>query len=106
MPKLSKSARSLEELDEDIRALQEKARRLEDQMDESFTYFQENSGSMFMHSILPKTWEGILPRTGIRIMDELLASERVQRLLTRLAERSLNKVGDILNWLSKKILKE
>jgi hypothetical protein len=106
MEKLSKSARSLYELDEEIKALQEKAKRLESQLDESFTYFQENSGYMFVQSIIPKSFEGLLPRTGIKILDTLLESERLQKIIARLADHGANWLGDVLNWLTSKLFKE
>ncbi|HEV2353383.1 MAG TPA: hypothetical protein VGR89_04025 [Puia sp.] len=106
MGKANKAARSLQELDAEIAALKEKARRLEDQLDESWAYFQEHSGQMFVRSLLPKSFEGLIPLTGIRVLDALLQSERLQRIIGRLAGRSAAWLGDGLNWLSNKIFKE
>lgn len=106
MSKPNKAARSLEELDAEIAALKEKARRLEDQLDESWAYFQEHSGQMFVRSILPKSFEGLLPQTGIRVFDALLGSERLGRIIDRLADRSATWLGDVLNWLTNKIFKD
>jgi hypothetical protein len=106
MGKLNKAARSLQALDNEIEALKEKARRLEDQMDESWGYFQEHSGQMFVRSLVPKSFEGLLPRTGIKLLDMLLESERFQRLVERLAEKGTGWLGDMLNWLSNKIFKD
>jgi hypothetical protein len=106
MGKLNKAARSLQELDNEIEALKEKARRLEDQMDESWSYFQEHSGQMFVRSLVPRSFEGLLPRTGITLVDTLLESEWLQKLVTRLAEKGAGWLGDVLNWLSNKIFKD
>ena len=106
MGNLTKAARSLQELDNEIEALKEKARQLEDQMDESWGYFQEHSGQMFVRSLVPRSFEGLLPRTGIRLVDALLESERLQKLVTRLAEKGAGWLGDVLNWLSNKIFKD
>jgi hypothetical protein len=106
MGKLNKAARSLQQLDDEIKALQEKAHRLEAQMDESWSYFQEHSGQMFVHSLVPRSFEGLLPRTGIKLVDTLLESERLQKLVTRLAERGAGWLGEVLNWLSNKIFSE
>jgi hypothetical protein len=106
MGKLNKAARSLQQLDEEIEALKEKARRLEDEMDESWNYFQEHSGELFVRSLVPKSFEGLLPLTGIRLVDALLGSERLQKLVARLAEKGAGWLGDALNWLSNKIFSE
>jgi hypothetical protein len=106
MGKLNKAARSLQQLDDEIEALKEKARRLEDEMDESWSYFQEHSGQLFVRSLVPKSFEGLLPLTGIRLVDAILGSERLQKLVERLAEKGAGWLGDALNWLSNKIFSE
>jgi hypothetical protein len=106
MGKMNKAARSLHELDEEIKALQEKAHRLEARLDERWSYFQEHSGEMFVQSLIPKSFEGLLPRTGVKLIDMLLESERLQKLVARLAEKGAGWLGDVLNWLSNKIFKE
>lgn len=103
MAKLNKAARTLQELDEEIEELREKARRLEDQLDESWNYFQEHSGQLFVRSLVPRSFEGLLPRTGIRLVDMLLESERFQKLVERLAEKGGSWLGDALNWLSNRV---
>jgi hypothetical protein len=106
MGKLTKAARSLQELDNEIEALKVKARQLEDQMDESWGYFQEHSGQMFVRSLVPSSFEGLLPRTGIKLVDTLLESERLQKFVERLAQKGAGWLGDVLNWLSNKIFKD
>jgi hypothetical protein len=106
MGNFNKAARSLQELDNEIEALKEKARQLEVQLDESWGYFQEHSGQMFVRSLVPRSFEGLLPRTGIRLVDTLLESERLQKLVTRLADKGAGWLGDVLNWLSNKIFKD
>jgi len=58
MASLTKTARSLDSLEEEIRQLRQKARQLEEKIDDNFTYFQEHSGSMFIRSLLPRKIEG------------------------------------------------
>jgi hypothetical protein len=106
MGKLNKAARSLQGLDDEIKALQEKAKRLEDQLDESWGYFQEHSGQMFVRSLIPRSFEGLLPQTGIKLVDAMLGSERLQKLVERLAEKGAGWLGDVLNWLSNKIFSD
>jgi hypothetical protein len=106
MGKLNNAARGLQELDNEIEALKEKARRLEDQLDETWGYFQEHSGQMFVRSLVPRSFEGLLPRTGIKLLDALLESEWLQKLVTRLADKGAGWLGDVLNWLSNKVFSE
>ncbi len=106
MGKLTKAARSLQELDDEIEALKEKARQLEEQMDESWGYFQEHSGQMFVRSLVPRSFEGLLPRTGIKLVDMLLESDWFQKLVEQLAEKGAGWLGDVLNWLSNKVFKD
>jgi FtsZ-binding cell division protein ZapB len=51
MAKMTKAARTLQQLDDEIEALKEKARRLEDELDDSWNYFQEHSGQLFRRLI-------------------------------------------------------
>jgi len=106
MGKLNKAAHSLQKLDDEIDALKEKARQLEVQLDESWSYFSEHSGQMFVRSLVPRSFEGLLPRTGIRLVDALLESEWLQKIIERLADKGAGWLGDVLNWLSSKIFSE
>jgi hypothetical protein len=106
MAKLTKAARTLQQLDNEIEALKEKARGLEAQLDDSWNYFQEHSGEMFVQSLVPRSFEGLLPRTGIKLVDAILESERLQKLVSRLAQKGAGWLGDVLNWLSNKIFSE
>jgi len=75
---MKKATRSLYSLEEDIRRLRQKAKGLEDRIDENFTYFQEHSGSMFIRSLLPRKIEGET-LTGNKILDTFLQNERLRR---------------------------
>ena len=105
MPPTTKAARSLDSLEGEIRRLRKKARQLEDQIDENFTYFQEHSGSMFIRSLLPRKVEGESV-TGIKILDTFLQNERLQKILIRLADRLATKLGDGLNWLVNRVFRK
>jgi hypothetical protein len=106
MGKLNKAASSLQALDNEIDTLKEKARKLEIQLDESWGYFSEHSGQMFVRSLVPRSFEGLLPRTGIRLVDALLESEWLQKIVERLAEKGAGWLGDVLNWLSSKVFSD
>ena len=105
MPVTTKAARSLDSLEDEIRRLRQKAKGLEDQIDENFTYFQEHSGSMFIRSLLPRKIEGETV-TGNRILDTFLQNERLQKILIRLADRVAEKLGDGLNWLVNRVFRK
>lgn len=105
MPKNTKAARSMYALDQEIRGLRQKARELEGQIDENFTYFQEHSGSMFVRSLLPRKMEGEA-LTGVRLLDSFLQNERLQKILIRLADQLADKLGDGLNWLVNRVFKK
>jgi len=105
MPVTTKAGRSLDVLEDDIRRLRQKARQLEEKMDENFTYFQEHSGSMFIRSLLPRKMEGESV-TGVKILDTFLQNERLQKILIRLADKLAEKVGDGLNWLVSRVFKK
>src|ERR1700753_4503650 len=99
MPRTTKAARSLEALDQDIRRLRQKAKQLEDQIDENFTYFQQHSGSLFVRSLLPRKLEGE-ELTGYRLLDRVIENERLQKALLRFADILAEKLGDGIKWVS------
>ena len=104
MPTTTKAARSLSALDAEIRTLRQKARQLEGEIDDNFTYFQQHSGSLFVRSLLPQKMEGGVG-TGNPILDKFLQNERLQKILVVLADRLAEKVGDGLNWLVNRVFK-
>ena len=95
----------MQALDLEIRQLRKKARQLEDQLDVNFSYLQENSGSMFVRSLLPRKIEG-QSLTGIKLLDTFLQNERLQKILIRLADRLADRLGDGLNWLASRAFKK
>ena len=105
MGKSTKASRSMELLDEEIRKQRQKARELEKRIDENFNYFQQHSGSMFVLSLLPRKIEEET-LTGIKLLDTFLKNERLQRVLTRLADRLAGKLGESLNWLVDRVFKK
>ena len=105
MPSRSKASRTLDALEEDIRKKRKKARELEGQLDDNFTYFQQHSGTLFMRSLLPRRVEGETV-TGNPILDPFLQNERLQKVLSRLADMLAEKLGDGLNWVIHRVFKK
>jgi len=98
----TKSTRSLNSLEAEIRQLRQKAKQLEEKIDDNFTYFQHHSGSMFIRSLLPRKIEGET-LTGSKLLDTFLQNDRLQKILIRLADRLAGKLGDGLNWLVNRV---
>lgn len=105
MPRTTKASRSMNALDQEIRRLRTKAKQLEEQIDENFTYFQQHSGSLFVRSLLPRKIEGE-ELTGYRLLDKIMENERLQTVLLRLADILAEKLGDSLNWLVSRVFKK
>jgi hypothetical protein len=105
MSSRTKSPRNLEDLDQEIRQLRKKARQLEVQIDDRLKYLQENSGSLFIRSLLPRRIEG-QEITGNPVLDRFLQNERFQKVLIRLADLLAEKVGEGLNWLVDRVLRK
>jgi hypothetical protein len=102
----TKASRSMDALDEEIRRLRSKARQLEDQIDENFSYFQQHSGSMFVRSLLPRRLANEEVLTGFRLVDKFLENERLQKVVLRLADHLAESLGDALNWLINRVFKK
>jgi hypothetical protein len=100
-----KKAPSLESLDIEIRTLRRKAKTLEGKIDESFTYFQHHSGSLFVRSLLPRKIEGE-ELTGNPILDRVLQNERLQSVLLKLADQLAEKLGDGINRLVNRVFRK
>ena len=105
MPRSTKASRSMDALDGEIRRLRTKAKKLEAEIDENFTYFQQHSGSLFVRSLLPKKLEGE-ELTGYRLLDRVIENEHMQKVLLRFADILAEKLGDGLNWLVTRVFKK
>ncbi|HEY4206742.1 MAG TPA: hypothetical protein VGM31_08020 [Puia sp.] len=101
----SKASRTLDSLEKDIHKLRKKARVLERQLDDNFTYFQLHSGTLFVRSLLPRRVEGETV-TGNPILDPFLQNERLQKVLAKLADILAEKLGDGLNWVINRVFKK
>ena len=105
MPLTTKASRTLDTLENDIRKLRRKAKDLERQLDDNFTYFQHHSGTLFVRSLLPRRVEGESV-TGNPVLDPFLQNERLQKVLAKLADMLAEKLGDGLNWVINRVFKK
>lgn len=101
----AKNARNLDSLEEEIRLLQQKAKKLERRIDDNFTYFQHHSGSLFVRSLLPRKIEGEAV-SGNPILDTFLQNERLQKILIKLGDHLAEKLGDGLNWVINRVFRK
>ncbi len=103
MAKDSKTARSLDILDKDIRRLQEKAKSLEEEIDQNFVYLQHHSATIFINSLFPGKRRERDERTE-GLLQALLQNDRLQgtlhKLLTRLAEKGSGLINKLIDkWI-------
>jgi cell shape-determining protein MreC len=96
-----KKINSLSTLEKEIRRLKADAKRMEAQMDDNFSYLQENYVSLALNSILPEktTYKGI-PATIISLF---LEHDRFRNTVIKLAEQLVNKVSDGIDFISEKL---
>ena len=100
-----KNTRNLETLEKEIVVLRRKARLLEGRIDDSFTYFQHHSGSLFVRSLLPRKIEGE-ELSGNPILDRVLQNEHLQTVLLKLADQVAERLGDGINWLVNRVFRK
>lgn len=105
MSRPTKASRSMDALDDEIRRLRTKAKKLELEIDENFTYFQQHSGSLFVRSLLPRKLDGE-ELTGYGLLDRVMQNEHLQKVLLRFADILAEKLGDGLNWLVTRVFKK
>ncbi len=94
----NKSARSLDLLDKDIRRLQAKAKQLEDEIDNNFTYLQNHSAALFINSLFPRKIRADDPaREGL--LGAFFQNERLMNPLNKLATRLVGQASHFINKL-------
>jgi hypothetical protein len=102
--------RGLDTLDKEIKVLKQKAKKLEKEIDETFTYFQEHSGTLFVNSLFPrktgdeKHAEGL--SLGGNILYTLLENDRLRKNLGKLTSKLADKLGEGINVLMDRLFKE
>lgn len=101
MSTVTKKVNNLASLEKQIRQLKVEAKRMEVQMDDNFSYLQENYVSLALNSILPEktTYKGI-PATIISLF---LEHDRFRNTVIKLAEQLIDKVSDGVDFISEKL---
>jgi hypothetical protein len=98
---MAKKVQDLASLDREIARLHEKAKMLENSMDESFSYLQEHSSSLMINTLL----SGLINKETLpgSVMNLLAQSDRLQKTLGNLAEVFINRFANLLDYLVNKI---
>ena len=106
----NKQIEGLNTLDKEIEVLQQKAKALEREIDENFSYLQEHSGTLFVNSLFPRKTDEERNAEGFslggNILYVLLQNERLRKNLGKLTSRLAERLGDGLNTLMDKLFKE
>lgn len=106
----TQQVRGLDTLDREIKVLRQKAKKLEKEIDETFTYFQEHSGTLFVNSLFPRKTEEEKHAEGLslggNILYTLLQNERLRKNLGKLTTKLADRVGEGLNILMDRLFKE
>jgi len=98
---MSKKLGSLETLDREITRLRSRSKKLEGELDDQFTYLQNNYSSLLMKSVLP----GIQLRTGIpsNFLELFLQNDRLRGALGRLLDRVFDKLSEVIEFVAEKL---
>jgi hypothetical protein len=97
----AKNIQDLQSLDREIYLLRTRAKELEEKIDLSFNYLQEQYSSMTMKSVFPF----LLQKAGITgaVVQVLLQNKRFKESLGNLADYLFDKVADGLDSLNEKL---
>ncbi len=94
----NKRVSGLDLLEKDIRRLQAKAKKLEDEIDNSFTYLQNHSAALFINSLFPRKIRVEDPaREGF--LGAFFQNERLMNTLNKMATRLVDRATDFINKL-------
>lgn len=94
----TRTSRSLDLLDKDIRRLKEKAKKLEEEIDSNFTYLQQHSAALFINSLFPRKVRSEDP-TRDGLLGALFQNERLMNTLNKLANRLVDRASVFINKL-------
>jgi hypothetical protein len=99
----NKKVHSLESLDKEINRLRQKAKNLEEKMDDNFSYLQEHSSALMINTLLSGFIIKNKESVSGSIFNFLLQSERFQKTLGKLSEVAVDKVANVIDTLINKI---
>jgi hypothetical protein len=100
---MSRKIRNTESLDSEIRRLQDKARVLEEKLDNNLDYLQENYSSMIMGSLFNK--EGIKSSFATSLAGFFLGNEKLQEAVSNIVNTLAEKATIGLEKLSERLTK-
>lgn len=107
---MGKKINSIESIDNEILRLQSKAKELENRLDNSLDFLQDNYSSMIMNSVFSKA--GTLLPAGIKggiagtILSFILGNEKLVEAFSRVTNHLVEKAADGIDKLADKIVKK
>ena len=88
-------------MDREIRRLRLHARKLEQELDQSLDFVQDNYSSLLLRSVLPLAGN----KWGVAgsIFQLLSRNQRLQESLSRLADQAFGRIADVVEFLADKL---
>lgn len=104
---MSRKIKNIESLNEEINRLQAKSKALEDDLNESLDYLQDNYSSLIMNSVF-RGAGGMNIKNSVAgtVAGLVLGNERIQSIISRLTTHLLDKTADGLEKLADKLVKK
>ena len=103
---MAQKINNVESLDQEIRRLQAKADKLEEKLDESLDYLQDNYSSMIMNSVLSKAAGGMKNGVAGTVLSFLLGNEKLVEAFSRIANHLIEKAANGIDILADKITRK
>ena len=96
---MAKQVNELQQLDREIRRLQQKAKSLEQQIDDRLDYFQDNYRSLAIKSFLP----AFLARAGLTgpVIELFLDNEKIRNSVNQILGKLFDKISGGIEFLAK-----
>lgn len=107
---MKKKINNTESLNEEISRLQSKAKELENRLDNSLNYLQDNYSAMIVNSVFSKA--GNMLPGGIKggiigtILSLILSNEKIAEAFSKITNHLAEKAADSIDRLAEKIVKK
>ena len=102
---MAQKINTIQSLDQEIHRLQAKADKLEDKLDESLDYLQDNYSSMIMNSVLSKAAGGFKSGIAGTVLSFLLGNEKFVEAFSKIANHLVEKAAMGIDILADKLTK-
>ncbi|MGC4035431.1 MAG: hypothetical protein QM764_05670 [Chitinophagaceae bacterium] len=103
---MGKRINSVEALDQEILRLQAKAKVLENELDHSLDYLQDNYSSMIMNSVFSRTAGNIKNGVVGTVLSLVMSNEKLMDAVGSITGQLLNKLAEGLEKLTERFGKK